>query len=190
MMSMSCLAVLVLALTPGLPKSMTVSLGGFSLQQDKLTNACRYDANSGYYLIKTWECDGGHRSIRLTRDRRLVEQSGYDIPNFGTKPEFESPYKIEPGKLALATKHGVGIGETRTAVERLLGKPARTMSRGAYSAILYRHREMFDKENGEVFRNTYIFKNGKLIEVLLNLDGIPGCGGDGDDETGWPWTKF
>lgn len=49
---------------------------------------------------------------------------------------------------------------------------------------------MKDRETGRVLRNTYIFKHGKLIEIAINLDSVPGCGDDSLSDAGWPWSKF
>lgn len=176
------------------PAKLTYAVAGLSVNKSTVSYVCWHDPNTGYYATKMMECDGAHRFARLSRDRRLVEEAGFDVPNFG-KPssDFFSENKIEKRKLSLSTKHGITIGMTESAVIKKLGKPDRSTKAGKkkeYSAILYRYIKMDERENGSGLRNTYIFKSGKLIEILLNLDSIPVCGADGDPEEGWPWTQF
>ncbi len=60
-----------------------------------------------------------------------------------------------------------------------------------YWCALYKKVVMRDRVHGRVLRNTYIFKHGKLIEIALNLDFIPGCGRDDSaSDENWPWSKF
>jgi hypothetical protein len=83
---------------------------------------------------------------------------------------------------------------SRDEVVRKLGAPTRTAVRGGegeYWCALYKKVEMEDRVTGRVLRNTYIFKHGKLIELAINLDAIPGCGDDDSaSDKGWPWSKF
>ena len=82
---------------------------------------------------------------------------------------------------------------TRQEVVEKLGAPTRTAVRGnarEYWCALYKKVVMKDRERGRVLRNTYIFKHGKLIEIAINLDSVPGCGDDSLSDAGWPWSKF
>ena len=100
---------------------------------------------------------------------------------------------IEDRKLELATKNGIRIGMTREQVVEKLGAPTRTAVRGnarEYWCALYKKVVMKDRERGHVLRNPYIFKHGKLIEIAINLDSVPGCGDDSLSDAGWPWSKF
>jgi hypothetical protein len=140
------------------------------------------------------DCDGAHTSITLTKDRRMVTESGFEVARFGRKPEEGAGAKIEERKFDLATKNGIRIGMSRDEVVAKLGEPTRTAVRGKnkeFWCALYKKVEMQDKVSGRILRNTYIFKQGKLIEIAINLDSFPGCG---DDDTksdeGWPWSKF
>lgn len=90
------------------------------------------------------------------------------------------------------TKSGIRIGMTRGEVEKQLGKPARTAVRGnakEYWCALYKKALMRDRENGRILRNTYIFKHGKLIEIAINLDSVPGCDDNSLSDANWPWSK-
>jgi hypothetical protein len=176
------------------PSHLTIAVGGMSAEARTVTYGCWHDPTNGYYLYKSMECDGAHRLITLTRDRRMVMESGFEVARFGRKRDDAPRAKIEERALTLATKHGIAIGMSREAVLAKLGKPTRIAVRGAekqYWCALYKKVEMEDRENGAVLRNTYIFKDGKLIEIAVNLDSIPGCGEDDSaSDEGWPWSKF
>lgn len=175
------------------PKNLSVTLAGHDATSREPSNVCYHDKKTGYFAYKMLECDGGHRSIVLTRDRRMVEEAGYDTKRFGRAPKVEFTTPILERSFALKTGHGISIGMTREEVQKKLGKPAKTAVRGAkkeYWCALYKQAAMRTKEEGEVLRNTYIFKNGKLIEIAIHLDAVPGCGEDSLSDTGWPWTKF
>lgn len=165
-----------------------------SAERRTVSYGCWHDPASGYYLYKSMECDGAHTLLTLTKDRRMVTESGFEVARFRRKQENAGGMKIEERKLDLATKHGIRIGMTRDEVIEKLGKPTRTALRGAnkeFWCALYKKADMEDRATGRVLRNTYIFKHGKLIELAINLDSIPGCGDDdsGSDE-GWPWSEF
>jgi hypothetical protein len=184
---------LILLTTLAWPRSMTISAGGFSLESRQVTNACWRDPRSGVYALKTMECDGAHRSITVTKDRRVVASSGYNLARFG-KPNPEGySNEVESRTVKASTAHGVAFGASRTSVVRKLGSPFKTVTRGSkgeFRCDLYKRVVMDSREDGQVLRNTYVYKNGKLIEILLNLDAIPGCGDDSRSDEGWPWTKF
>ena len=83
---------------------------------------------------------------------------------------------------------------SRDEVVAKLGEPSRTAIRGGkkeFWCALYKKAEMQDKVSGRVLRNTYIFKDSKLVEIAINLDSVPGCGDDNTtSDEGWPWSKF
>jgi hypothetical protein len=176
------------------PQNLTVAVGGMSADARVVTFGCWHDAKSGYFLYKSMECDGAHTHITLTKDRRMVESAGFDIARFGRKPEFAPIQKVEDRSLPLATKHGIAIGMTREDVVKKLGTPVRTAVRGGnrqYWCALYKKVLMETRDTGQVLRNTYIFKNDKLIEIAIHLDSIPGCGDDNPrSDEGWPWSRF
>lgn len=176
------------------PANLTPAVGGMSTEARVVTRGCWHDPASGYYLYKSMDCDGAHTSVTLTRDRRMVLESGFEVARFGRKPEFATGPNIEERKIELTTKNGIRIGMTREEVVAKLGAPALTAVRGEgkeFWCALYKKIAMRDKQNGHVLRNTYIFKHGKLIEIAINLDSIPGCGNDDSaSDEGWPWSQF
>ncbi len=189
-MILALLSVLMLAAWPA---NLTVAVGGMSTEAPALAIRCWHDPESGYYLYKTVDCDGGHKSITLTKDRRMVRDCGFEVARFGRKPEDNPGTATEERKIELATKNGIRIGMIREQVVEKLGKPARTAVRGGekqYWCALYKKVIMQDRERGRVLRNTYIFKHGKLIEISINLDSVPGCGDDSLSDASWPWSRF
>lgn len=190
----SILASLLLLAAAAWPSNLTVATAGMSAEARTVTYGCWHDPASGYYLYKSMDCDGAHTNVTLTKDRRMVTESGFEVARFGRKPEATAGPKIEERKLDLATKNGIRIGMSRDEVVRKLGEPTRTAVRGnsrQYWCALYKKVEMEDSVSGKILRNTYIFKEGKLIEIAINLDSFPGCGDDdSSSDEGWPWSKF
>jgi hypothetical protein len=158
------------------PLRLTLSVAGMSVEDYLNSNSsCPHDPKSGYYVCKNIDCDA-IVTVRLTKDRRMVNNSD----------NIERP-------LELSTKHGIRIGMTRDEVLRRLGQPNRTAVRGSkeeYWCALYMK---IDTKAQQALNNTYIFKQGKLIEIEITLT-------DTDCETGevcetfylqtWPDSKF
>ena len=183
------LASLILAAWPA---HLTVATAGMSAEGRAIAYGCWHDPKSGYFLYKSIECDGAHTHITLTKDRRMVEESGFEVARFRRKPQSFPGARIEKRPLVLATKHGIRIGMSRDEVLRKLGTPVRTAVRGRnkeYWCALYKK---VDAKKQEVLRNTYIFRNGELIELSIHLDAFGGgCGDDNPtSDEGWPWSKF
>lgn len=173
--------------------NLSTKLAGISVEEREPFLICRHDPKTGYFAYKTFDCDGGHISVMLTKDRRNVGGAGYDTSRFGRKVEYAQDLKVEDRSLALATGKGVKIGMTKAAVLRRLGKPARSAVRGKkkeFWCALYKQADLDKAGNGRILRNTYVFKGGKLIEISINLDSVPGCGEDSLSDSGWPWTSF
>lgn len=187
-------ALCVVLLLAAWPSNLTVAAAGMSAEARAVTYGCWHDPETGYYLYKAMDCDGAHTGITLTKDRRMVMESGFEVARFGRKPENAAGAKIEERKFDLSTKNGIRIGMSRDEVIAKLGAPTRTAVRGKdkeYWCALYKKVAMEDKVTGRVLRNTYIFKHGKLIELSINLDSIPGCGDDDSaSDKGWPWSQF
>ena len=176
------------------PSHLTVAAAGMSAERREVTHGCWHDPASGYYLYKSMECDGAHTLVTLTKDRRMVLESGFEVQRFGRKQDDGPKTKIEKRKLDLVTKNGIRIGMSRVELVKRLGKPTLTAVRGRkkeFWCALYKKVAMEGKESGRVLRNTYIFKDEKLIEIAINLDSFPGCGEDNTaSDEGWPWSQF
>jgi len=174
------------------PKAMAVTLAGMDIRPYPTTE-CRYDPKSKFFVYLTNDCDGSHRSITLTRDRRLVGDL-FDTSRFGRKssPAFADA-AIKERALPLSTEDGIKIGITPKQLQAKMGKPFKTAKRGAkgeFWCALYKKVQMENKDAGQVLRNTFIFKDSKLAEISINLDSVPGCGDDSLSDAGWPWTRF
>lgn len=186
------MSILLAVILVGWPKTMAVSVSGFDIRPYP-SNRCFYDKKSGFFLYTTNDCDGGHRSIRLTKDRRLVSVL-FNTTRFGKNSESAYPgTEIKDRPLPLITEDGITIGMTRRKVQSKLGNPSKTVVRGKkgeFWCAMYKEVDVKNREEGQVLRNTYIFKNSKLIEISINLDNVPGCGDDSLSDEGWPWTKF
>lgn len=179
-------AIALLAVLPGQSVArVTDSVAGFSVHGTTVSQALRHDPKSGFYLSKSVDCDFSHVTVILTRDRRMlgVEVEGGEARDIN----------ITQQSLPLTTKNGIKIGMAVNQVEQRIGAPDRVARMGArkeFLCYLYRQIKMEDRENGYALRNTYVFKRGLLIEVQIHGDSIPGCGGDGRDESWWPSGRF
>lgn len=175
------------------PKALTTSIASISVNRIESANKCWRDPKSGYFAYVIMECDGAHRGITLTKDRRMVGEVGYDTGRFGRKLDTEVYGQVQDKQLTLGAGNGIKIGMTRRQLQSKLGNPSKTAVRGKngeFWCAMYKKVDMKNREEGEVLRNTYIFKNSKLIEISINLDSVPGCGDDSLSDQGWPWTKF
>lgn len=162
------------------PSRLTVRVGGMSVDEPQLHSACWRDATTGYYLCRWIECDGAHITITLTKDRRLIGPWNHAWAAGVQKRQFP-----------LSTAHGITIGATKDEVRRKLGEPIRTAIRGEqgqYWCALYK---AVDKKHELALRNTYIFKDNRLIEISIYLESPEG--GDLtelDSDDGWPSSQF
>lgn len=135
-----------------------------------------HDSRNGYYLIGGGDCDGAHRRLTLTRDRRIVANEGYKVvaPELGLKGDG---YKtLQEARLPLSTGKGVRIGDTPRKVVAKLGNPTRTELSGSRKQFVEFHYDWNDVKNGEgvIYGNTYVFKAGRLIEISLVSNSVPG----------------
>lgn len=171
------------------PTGVAQSISGYSVEGRKVSQCCAFDVKSGYYLVKTVDCDWSEVSVTITKDRRIVADHGFVIG--GPPTEYSTP---KPEPLRLETNLGEAIGMTRAQLTQRRGTPTRTAVRGAHREFwcaLYRKVRMTSKSEGAVWDNTYIFKNGRLIEIRLDYQAIPGCGEvDPFSFEGWPYSHF
>lgn len=173
---------------------VTDSVAGYSVKGRQVANTQVRDPENGYYVWKSLDCDGAHVAVTLTRDREMLGVARHP----GQKSSdgsyaLRQPEDVPTRRLALATKNGVRIGMRVDQVEDRIGAPDRVARKGwsnQFLCYLYRKITMEDKERGYALRNTYVFKNGVVIEIQIHGDGIPGCGGDGRDESWWPTGRF
>lgn len=169
----------VLLATLAWPKNLTDSAAGLSVESRQLMQACWHDSNSGWYALKTTECDGAHVAVTITKDRHIIEDAGYDVPNFGKgMDEFYGPNRIEERTFTPKTKNNISVGSTAAQITKALGKPKtqfRDGARGQFTVLSYLSVHMVDKENGTSLENQYVLKDGKVIEIRIYREAIPGC---------------
>ncbi len=158
-------------------------LAGYELQYDqKHGQAGVYDAKTGYFLIRDIECDGGIVSVFLTRDRHMVSNASYKVPNFTPNPDEgagSQPLTNKP-LSSLSTGKGVTIGFSRAQMEAKLGKPTQVKHSGPrkqFVDCIYRWQDK-PGEEGITYEETYTFKEGKLIQIefLKTANDLPGKG--------------
>lgn len=174
---MISLLMAIVTVGDGVPKNVDISVAGYVIQKDPVTI---YDKTSGFYLMRSVECDGSHRSIVLTKRR---EQTGW----------YQGAYLSEYHERELAylrTGRGIAIGDGVKKVIRVLGKPTETIKKDKWEGLLFVGKVRYAPGEGVNYTSEYVFENGKLIEVRLGQDMVPGCGGeDGDFEYGLWLTK-
>jgi hypothetical protein len=81
------------------PSNLTVAAAGMSAAARTVSYGCWHDPASGYYLYKSMDCDGAHTNVTLTKDRRMVTESGFEVARFGRKPEEAAGTKSRSGRL-------------------------------------------------------------------------------------------
>lgn len=158
---------------------MLLQLGPFDVTQRNYAQAQCNDTDSRYFAQKLVDCDYGHVTLRLTSDRRLQYEG--------------SGATLERRRLGTILKNRVHLFDSPVSVRRIAGKPFKQATRGAndeYLCFMYKSIHMDNATDGDVLRNTYIFKKNRLIEVAVSLDSIPGCGEDSLSDEGWPWSQF
>ncbi len=161
------------------PKQFVESAAGLNVESVKVRIACWLDPGTGWFALKTRECDGAHVAIIITKDRNVVEENGFDVPGFGREEkDFGSGEAIQRKSFAPKTRNKIAVGSKISTVVRILGTPTarfREGTRKQFEVLQYKAVLMTDKENGKSLENTYVFKEGRLIEIRLFRNLIPGC---------------
>ncbi|HVT13055.1 MAG TPA: hypothetical protein VHE55_12395 [Fimbriimonadaceae bacterium] len=159
------IASLCIALIIHQPKWFCTKLSGYDIE--KRSDIGIYDSKSGFYLCSTSECDGGYYSLVLTRDRNVVTECGYLVPNFTPREHDNGTVRLHYRPLrSLSTAKGVKIGDTPAEVRLLLGKPSKTER----DEFLTYHYKWSDKDSRPDYDQSYVFKAGKLIEIRFDRD--------------------
>jgi len=157
------------------PRWFDTTLAGYKFAYDeKHAPVAIYDPKSHYILIRVVECDGADLTLLLTRDRYEVTDMGFAIPGFKKQPEtpeFTTTVKALP---SLSTGKGLQIGDSVAKVRRRLGAPGKTEVTGARKQFLsYKYSfAAGESDDSREYDETYVFKAGKLIEILLNWDPV------------------
>ncbi|OWU65808.1 MAG: hypothetical protein CBB60_002770 [Armatimonadetes bacterium Cent15-Ar3] len=124
----------------------------------------RKDAKSGFWIYRSLECDGAHVTVRLTRGRPTVPI-----------PDEWDPQSKKPANLRyLGTDRGVTIGLTENQVSAKIGKPQKRKSDGTYIRTSYEWKNLKNGE-GHIYSQELVFEKGKLIEISVGREVVPGC---------------
>ena len=156
------------------PAWLDYSIATYILRADETHEALAvFDAKTGYFLIRDNECDGGIITLILTKDRNEVANLGYRVPNFKRSDNEESILKLTFKSLpSLSTGLGIRIGDSEATLTKRFGKPKEiniSGSRDQFTEYNYKWKTRKDDSDGE-FDETYIFKAGKLIEIMFVRD--------------------
>jgi hypothetical protein len=112
------------------PPTLTAEVGGLSLVSELPAYVCHFDKASRFFVYHTNDCDGSHRSLRLTRDRRMIASAGYNAQPCGGPASDSFDKTIETRPFHLGTGHGINIGMSRRELVKKLGQPEKTAVRG------------------------------------------------------------
>ena len=176
------LALAPLFLSPTPPRWVDGQIAGYSLARD----ATRYqtgiaDPTTGLFVVRRLDCDGAHLSLTLTRDRNVVERSGYDVPGFESRGPSVGSWPLTSRSLpTLATGKGVHIGDAPSTVTRTLGRPAKIVRSGARGQFT-EHRYLWRIPAGSssefpvVNEQVYTFKGERLIEIAFYRNLVGAC---------------
>lgn len=160
----------VLALSLAAPRWLDRMIAGYAIAIDAPHDTIGvHDAARGFYLVRTIECDGAIISLTLTRDRNVVAEAGFAVPNFtprsgdnGSLPLVSKPLR------SLATGKGVLIGDAPSSVVRRLGAP--TVKKDHRPFLDYVYRVQLNEEAKTSYEQRYTFKGGRLIEIQFGRD--------------------
>ena len=147
-------------------------LAGYALKYDETHGVIGVsDPKTGFFIVRTVECDGGVITLTLTKDRHYVADEGFRVPSLGNRDENSGnqPLVVKP-LTALATGKGVRIGDTPGLVRTKLGKPTtveRTGNREQFLTWTYTWKSG-TAVGDPTFEEVYTFKQSKLIEIIFS----------------------
>ena len=145
-----------------IPGETTVA--GYSVE--KTGHTLLRDERTGYYLIRTVECDGAHIHLALCADLRSHADRGF------------SEADIRPGRLRhLQTGRGIRIGDTPARVRGILGRPTwQGVSKHTPGETVWTYHHLKGtQQNGVKYVTLFRFRKGRVSGVELSRDLLPGC---------------
>ena len=150
----------------GAPKWLRTELAGHDFyygQRPSEWNVVYHDEESGRLIFKTNDCDGGHRTIKLTRDHKEVKEFAGEWCKWIKQPVRSEAF------------NGFSLYDSDTDLKRILGGPTSVSKEGRYRRW---HYVWNDVKNGEgvKWQNEYVFRDGKCVEIIFRRDSVPGCG--------------
>jgi hypothetical protein len=159
------LIALRVCLGPARPAWVPHDLAGFVIGRGKESAQIkRRDTKSGFWICRTLECDGGHVTLMLTKDRAILP-----VPD-GWDPESKKAANFR----YLGTDRGIRIGITESQATDKIGMPLKRKLDGPYVRTSYEWKNLKNGE-GYIFSQELVFKKGKLIEISVGREAVPGC---------------
>lgn len=160
---------------PKPPKWFDTSIASYSVSSgSNHRDVGIFDPKSGYYLLRSIECDGAIVTVLLTRDRHEIADNGYFVPGISPPENERDERTLKPKRLpSLATHIGVRISDSPEAVVRRLGKPSkteRTGSRHQFLTYTYSWTHSSGETEEGTYEQIYTFKVGKLVEICYCSD--------------------
>ncbi len=159
------LALLATAVIGSAPRWFDTMVAGYALTYDETRKPIGIsDPKSGFFLLRTVECDGALLGLVLTQDRHVIANEGYAVPSIKAEGDMKLTVKPLP---SLGTGKGVKIGDGTSQVQVKLGKPTRIERSGArkqfvdYVYIWPHGKSDTDGKDTQ----TYTFKANRLVEV-------------------------
>jgi hypothetical protein len=162
---MSLSLAVFLTLAGSKPKWVPNNLAGYAIGFGSETSQIRRkDRETGYWIGRGIDCDGAHVVVILTRDTKMFR-------NFSPL----QPGDVQIAKLRnLGTDRGVTIGMTENQVSTKIGKPQQRKLDGPYVRTSYKWKNVKNGE-GYIYSQELVFKKGKLIEISVGREAVPGC---------------
>ncbi len=155
------------------PKWLDYELAGYAFANDEKHHPTAiFDPRTHYMLIRVIECDGADMTLLLTKDRYEVDSMGIGVPGFSKDPSQKMMQAVEKPLPSLSTGKGITIDTPVQSVTRKLGKPSKrfeTGKRHQFLNLLY-HWVGVGPDGEKEYEQTYVFKSGRLIEVLFTWD--------------------
>lgn len=125
-----------------------------------------YDPVRKYYVMREVECDGGVLELTLTKDRNVMADYGFFVPNFQPKDRENGTRTVTVKPISsLRTGKGVAIGDSIAAVRKRLGKGGHLTKEGRFVNLVYSWRNRADAQQ---YEERYTFKGGALIEIQFS----------------------
>jgi hypothetical protein len=138
-------------------------LAGYTL--DKSAPVAIRDVATGFYFLRTGECDGAHRRLVLG-----VHKAALPTDIFGTG-------KLVPGRLSsVETGRGVALGDTEAQVARRMGRPSwQGGSQFAREESVWSYHQIVGAPGNRTGRKAlFRFRRGRVTCIELLYDELDG----------------
>ncbi|MBB6049190.1 hypothetical protein [Armatimonas rosea] len=140
-------------------------LAGYTIE--KSTEVHLRDPKTGYVLVRSGDCDGALKHLRLFPSAEEMSRS--------TDAAWVSDLKFEAKPLPLETGRGISIGDRPEKIFREMGKPT---WRGGSTYMpgdevwSYHHRVGTPKQGVE-YKALFRFRRGRVVAMELHSENYP-----------------